>query len=113
MAGTSWDKLGQMDAAFGLVAPALRRVAQAEGARLHEFFRDDPVWRLDLGPKRGGDGAVDVAWEEDRPEEYTVTALWWEGERLRRQGVGIFTRERSLDDLEALVRDAIGHLPAP
>jgi hypothetical protein len=113
MAGTSWDKLGQMDAAFELVAPALRRVAQAEGARLHEFFRDDPVWRLDFARKKGGDGAVDVAWEEDRPEEYAVTVLWWEGERLRRQDVGTFTRERSLDDLEALVRDAIGQLPAP
>ena len=113
MAGTSWDKLGQMDSAFELVAPALRRVAQAEGARLHEFFRDDPVWRLDLGRTRGGDGAVDVAWEEDRPEEYVVTALWWEGERLRREDVGTFTRDRSPEELEALVRDAIGRLPAP
>jgi hypothetical protein len=48
MAGTSWDKLGQVDAAFELVAPARRRVAESEGVELHEFFRDDPVWRLNL-----------------------------------------------------------------
>src|SRR5919197_317935 len=106
MAGTSWDKLGQMDAAFELVAPALRRVARSEGARLHEFFRDDPVWRLDFAGRNRGDGAVDVAWEEDRPEEYAVSVLWWEGERLQRQELGSFSRERSLGDLEAM-------LPAP
>ena len=111
MAGTSWDKLGQMDAAFELVAPALRRVARAEGARLHEFFRDDPVWRLDFARRAGGEGAVDVGWEEDRPEEYRVTALWWEGERLRREEVGTFTRDRPLEALEALVREASRRLP--
>lgn len=113
MAGTSWDKLGQMDAAFELVAPVLRRVAQSEGVRLHEFFRDDPVWRLDFARKAPGDGAVDVAWEEERPEEYTVTALWWQEEQLRRQNVGTFTRDRPLEDLEALVRAAIEQLPRP
>ena len=46
MAGTSWDRLGQTEAAFELVAPVLRRVARAEGLKLDEFFRDDPVWRL-------------------------------------------------------------------
>jgi hypothetical protein len=112
MAGTSWDKLGQMDAAFELVAPALRRVARSEGARLHEFFRDDPVWRLDFAGKRRGDGAVDVAWEEDRPEAYAVSVLWWEGERLQRHEVGSFSRERSLDDLESMLRDAVARLPA-
>ena len=112
MAGTSWDKLGQMDAAFELVAPALRRVARSEGARLHEFFRDDPVWRLDFTGKNRGDGAVDVAWEEDRPEQYTVSVLWWEGERLQRQDVGTFTRDGRLEDLEAMLRSAIGRLPA-
>jgi hypothetical protein len=112
MAGTSWDKLGQMDAAFELVAPPLRRVARSEGARLHEFFRDDPVWRLDFAGKGRGDGAVDVSWEEDRPEEYAVSVLWWEGERLQRQEIGSFTRDRSLDDLEAMLREAVNRLPA-
>lgn len=113
MAGTSWDKLGQMEAAFELVAPALRRVAQSSGARLREFFRDDPVWRLDLARAGTGGEAVDVAWQEDRPEEYLVTALWWEGDRLRREEVGTFTRDRALDELEALLGDAIGRLPQP
>lgn len=113
MAGTSWDKLGQMDAAFEIVAPALRRVAASEGARLHEFFRDDPVWRIDFTRKRPGDPAVDVSWSEDQPDQYAVSALWWEGDSVTREDVGTFTRERSLDDLEALLREAIAKLPAP
>jgi hypothetical protein len=113
MAGTSWDKLGQMDAAFELVAPALRRVAQAEGVELHEFFRDDPLWRLDFVRAAGGEAVVDVAWQEDRPEEYAVTASWWQDDydttirRSRQEAVGTFTRDRSLDDLEALLREAL------
>jgi hypothetical protein len=101
-----------MDAAFELVAPPLRRVAEREGLKLHEFFRDDPVWRLDFAGKRRGDGAGDVAWEEDRPEAYAVSVLWWEGERLQRHEVGSFSRERSLDDLESMLRDAVARLPA-
>ena len=101
-----------MDAAFEIVAPAIRRVAQAEGARLREFFRDDPIWRLDFAGKRPGDPAIDVSWTEDQPDTYAVSALWWEGESLTREDVGAFTRERSLDDLEALLRDAVGRLPA-
>jgi hypothetical protein len=112
MAGTSWDKLGQMDAAFEVIAPALRRVARSQGARLHEFFRDDPVWRLDFAGRGRGEGAVDVAWEDDRPEDYTVSVLWWEGERLQREDVGTFTRERPLDELEAMLRRGIDRLPA-
>jgi len=111
MAGTSWDKLGQMDAAFELVAPALRRVARSEGARLHEFFRDDPVWRLDFARKRQGDPAVDVSWTEATPETYTVTALWWAGDKLTREEVGIFSRERPLQELEAMLGQAVGKLP--
>jgi len=110
MAGTSWDRLGQMDQAFELVAPALRRVAQAEGVRLHEFFRDDPVWRLELAPRTGVDAAVDVSWSEERPEEYTVTLLWWENDELRREDIGVFTRDRSLDDLETMLREAASRL---
>jgi hypothetical protein len=113
MAGTSWDKLGQMDAAFELVAPALRRVAQVEGVKLHEFFRDDPVWRLDFARQAGGEAVIDVAWQEDRPDEYAVSASWWLDDydstmrRSRSEEVGSFTRDRSLDDLEAMLRDAI------
>ena len=116
MAGTSWDKLGQMDAAFELVAPALRRVAEAEGVKLHEFFRDDPVWRLNFARQAGGEAVVDVAWQEERPEEYTVTATWWLDDydstmrRSHQEAVGTFTRDRSLDDLESLVRGALGRI---
>jgi hypothetical protein len=113
MAGTSWDRLGQMDRAFELVAPALRRVAQTEGVRLHEFFRDDPVWRFDLAGRAGGDAAIDVSWSEERPEEYNVTLLWWEDDRLRREEAGSFTRDRSLDELEALLEDAVSRVARP
>jgi hypothetical protein len=37
--------------------------------------------------------------------------LWWEGERLQRQELGSFTRERSLNDLEAMIRAAVDRLP--
>ncbi|HEX6547280.1 MAG TPA: hypothetical protein VF134_00890 [Candidatus Dormibacteraeota bacterium] len=111
MAGTSWDKLGQMDAAFEVVAPAIRRTAEAEGARLHEFFRDDPVWRLDFARKRSGDPAVDVSWSEDRPDQYAVEALWWEGDSLKRQPAGSFSRERPLEELESLLKSAIEKIP--
>lgn len=113
MAGTSWDKLGQLDAAFELVAPVLRRVAAAEGLKLHEFFRDDPIWRLNFARQAGGEAVIDVAWEEDRPEEYQVMSSWWVDDydstmrRSRQEVVGVFTRDRSLDDLEGIVRDAL------
>jgi hypothetical protein len=112
MAGTSWDKLGLMDAAFEIVAPAIRRVAESEGGRLHEFFRDDPVWRIDFARKREGDPAIDVSWSEDQPEEYSVSALWWEGESLTREDIGTFTRDRPLDDLESMLQNAISRLPS-
>ena len=60
MAGTSWDKLGQMDAAFEIVAPAIRRVAETEGVKLFEFHRDDPLWRLACARAAGGEASVDV-----------------------------------------------------
>jgi hypothetical protein len=116
MAGTSWDKLGQTDAAFELVAPALRRVARDEGLKLDEFFRDDPLWRLSFARESGGEAAIDVAWEEDRPEEYRVTAAWWVDDydsamrRSHSEDLGVFTRDRSLDDLEAMVRDALARV---
>jgi hypothetical protein len=113
MAGTSWDKLGQLDAAFELVAPVLRRVAQAEGLKLHEFFRDDPVWRLDFARQAGGEAVIDVAWQEDRPEEYLVSASWWVDDydttmrRSHQEELGAFTRDRSLDELEAMLLDGL------
>ncbi len=100
-----------MDQAFEIVAPAIRRAAEASGARLHEFFRDDPVWRLDFSRSRAGDPAVDVSWGEGDAETYAVTALWWEGDRLTREFVGSFTRDRSLDELEELIKQAIAKLP--
>jgi hypothetical protein len=106
MAGTSWDRLGQTGLAFELVAPVLRRVADAEGARLHEFFRDDPVWRLDLESRTANDVALDVSWSEERPEEYGVNLIWWEDGKLQRQEVGTFTRDRPLDELETMLLGA-------
>jgi hypothetical protein len=111
VAGTSWDKLGQMDQAFEIVAPAIRRAAESSGAKLHEFFRDDPVWRLDFARKRPGDPAVDISWSEDAPETYVVTALWWDGDSLKREAAGTFTREGSLEKLEQLINAAVSSLP--
>jgi hypothetical protein len=113
VAGTSWDKLGQMDAAFEVVAPAIRRVAQSEGVKLIEFNRDDPIWRLNFAREAGGEAVVDVAWQEDRPDTYAVSAIWWVDDydsamrRLHREEIGEFTRERQLADLESMLADAI------
>ena len=113
MAGTSWDKLGQMDAAFESVAPAIRKVAQEEGVKLHEFFRDDPIWRLNFARNAGGEAVVDVAWSEDKPDAFSVAASWWLDDydttmrRQRRQEVGVYAREQPLGDLEELVRAGI------
>lgn len=113
VAGTSWDKLGQMETAFEHVAPPIRDAAARQGARLHEFFRDDPVWRLDFTRRRPGDPAVDVSWSEDRPDEYAVSALWWEGDSLVREDVGTFTREQPPEELDALIDQAVARLPEP
>jgi hypothetical protein len=113
VAGTSWDKLGQMDAAFEIVAPAIRRVAQAEAVKLSEFHRDDPIWRLNFARNAGGEAVVDVAWAEERPDTYTVSATWWLDDydttmrRQHREEVGEFTREQPLGELEALLTDAV------
>jgi hypothetical protein len=116
MAGTSWDKLGQMDAAFEIVAPAIRRVAGGEGLKLSEFHRDDPVWRLSFARRAGGEALIDVAWTEDRPDTYTMTAAWWIDDydtamrRTRSETVGEFTRDQSLDELEQMLRDALARV---
>ncbi len=113
MAGTSWDKLGQMDAAFEIVAPAIRRAAQEAGVKLFEFHRDDPLWRLAWAREVGGEASVDVEWTEDTPDTYWLTATWfvddWETTR-RRQHVaemGEFLRNAPLSDLEQLLRQAV------
>ncbi|MGH7777388.1 MAG: hypothetical protein ACREPI_09450 [Candidatus Dormibacterales bacterium] len=112
MAGTQWDKLGQMDAAFEVVAPAIRRVARAEGVALQEFHNEDPVWRLAFARARG-EGRVDVAWQEARPDAYQVRALWWVDDyettmrRLHEEAVGEFTRERPPGELETLLKAAL------
>jgi hypothetical protein len=102
-----------MDAAFEIVAPAIRRVAQSEGVKLIEFHRDDPVWRLNFAREPAGEAAVDVAWQEDRPDTFLVSATWWVDDydsamrRLHREEVGEFTRERQLSDLESTLVEAI------
>jgi hypothetical protein len=102
-----------MDAAFELVAPAIRRVAQSEGVKLTEFHRDDPIWRLNFAREAGGEAVVDVAWQEERPDTYVVSAIWWVDDydsamrRLHREEIGEFTRERQLSELESMLVDAI------
>jgi hypothetical protein len=105
-----------MDAAFEIVAPALRRVAQAEGLKLLEFHNEDPIWRLAFARQAGGEARVDVVWEESRPDTYQVRALWWIDDydttmrRSHEEDVGEFTRDRSLDELEQLLRDALARV---
>jgi hypothetical protein len=105
-----------MDAAFEIVAPVLRRVAAAEGLKLLEFHRDDPIWRLTFARRAGGEAVIDVAWEEQRPEVYQVTASWSIDDydsalrRSRQEPVGEFRREQHLDDLEGLLRQALARI---
>ena len=110
MAGTQWDKLGQMEAAFEVVAPAIRRVTQEEGLKLQEFHNEDPVWRLAFARNAGGEGRVDVTWHESRPDTYHVRALWWVDDydramrRSHEEQVGEFNREEPAENLENLLR---------
>ena len=103
MAGTSWDKLGQMDAAFEEIAPTIRAVAQEANVKLHEFFRDDPLWRLDFAREAGGEAVVDVAWSEDRPDVFTIAASWWVDDydttmrKLHREEIGVFQRNQAAE----------------
>jgi hypothetical protein len=113
VAGTSWDKLGQMDAAFEIVAPAIRRAAEADGVKLIEFHRDDPLWRLAWARAGGGEASIDVEWTEDTPDTYWVIATWFKDDwdtTIRRQHVeevGEFRRDEALDKLEAMLREAV------
>ncbi len=116
MAGTSWDRLGLVDQAFEAVAPVLRRFAAATGLRLLEFFRDDPVWRLAFARQAGGEAAIDVGWDAERPDQYAVSASWWVDDydsasrRWRREEVGVYDRNRQPEDLEAMLQLALGRI---
>ena len=113
MAGTSWDKLGQMDAAFEIVAPAIRRAAEAEQVKLFEFHRDDPLWRLAWARQAGGEASVDVEWTEDEPDTYWLIATWFRDDwdsAMRSQHVeelGEFRRDQPLDRLEEMLREGV------
>ena len=102
-----------MDAAFEIVAPAIRRAAEAEGVKLFEFHRDDPLWRLAWARAGGGEASVDVEWTEDTPDTYWVIATWFRDDwdtTMRRQHVeeiGEFRRDEQLDRLEAMLRAAV------
>ena len=112
MAGTSWDRLGQMDAAFEIVAPVLRRVARAERLKLDEFHNEDPVWRLAFA-RPSGEACLDVTWSDSEPDLYLVSAQWWVDDydsaqrRSHQELVGEFRRDQSPEDLEALLRRAL------
>ena len=108
MAGTSWDKLGQMDAAFEAVAPAIRNAARQKGARLREFHNEDPVWRLVAGG--GEDAYVDVVWDESAPEVFTIRSVRWVDDKPQSEPVGQFPRDHALDELETLLEDALERL---
>jgi len=116
VAGTSWDKLGQMDAAFEIVAPPIRRAAEAAGVKLIEFHRDDPIWRLAWARTAGGEASVDVEWTEDAPDTYWVIATWfvddWETtmRHQRVEEVGEFLRNESPARLEALLAEALARV---
>lgn len=113
MAGTQWDRLGQKEAVFEIVAPAIRKVAQETGVKLHEFFRDDPLWRLSWARQAGGEAAVDVEWTDEAPDTYWVSAQCWQDDydstlrHSRLEEVGEFSRDQPLEELEALLRKGI------
>lgn len=113
MAGTQWDRLGQKDAVFEIVAPAIRKVAQEARVKLEEFFRDDPIWRLSWARQAGGEAAVDVEWTDDEPDTYWVSAQWWKDDyeatmrKSRLEEIGEFFRDQPLTELEALLRKGV------
>lgn len=107
-----------MDAAFEIVAPAIRRVATESGVKLHEFFRDDPVWRLNFTREDGGEAMVDVTWSEETPDTYRVTATWWLDDydstmrSQRSEVIGEFKRDQAPADLEGLLRKGLATIDA-
>lgn len=107
MAGTSWDKLGQMDAAFEAVADVIREAARDGGARLREFHNEDPVWRLVVG-----ENYVDVIWDESKPEAFTVRAVRWVEDRPQYDTVGEFQRDHDAAELRSLIADGLAKASA-
>ncbi len=102
MAGTSWDKLGQMDAAFEAVADAIRAAAREGGARLREFHNEDPIWRLVVG-----ENYVDVIWDDSKPEVFTVRAVRWVDDRPQYETVGEFQRDQDQAGLRSLIAEGL------
>ena len=107
MAGTSWDKLGQMDAAFEAVAESIREAARAGGARLREFHNEDPVWRLVVG-----ENYVDVIWDESKPEIFTVRAVRWVDDKPHYENVGEFPRDHDAGELKSLIGEGLAKAAA-
>jgi hypothetical protein len=116
VAGTQWDRLGQKDAVFEIVAPSIRKVAADAGVKLHEFFRDDPIWRLNWAREGGGEAVVDVEWTDEAPDTYWISANWWIDDydstmrRSHLEEIGEFTRDQPLEVLEKLLRDAVARV---
>jgi hypothetical protein len=107
VAGTSWDKLGQMDAAFEAVADTIRAAARESGAGLREFHNEDPLWRLVVG-----ENYVDVIWDESRPEVFTVRSVRWADGQPRYDPVGEYPRDHDPSELASLLADALGRAAA-
>ena len=107
MAGTSWDKLGQMDAAFEAVADTIRAAAGEGGARLREFHNEDPVWRLVVG-----ENYVDVTWDESKPEVFTVRAVRWVDDKPEYDTVGEFARDHDQSELKSLIAEGLARATA-
>ncbi|HEX6488624.1 MAG TPA: hypothetical protein VF137_07105 [Candidatus Dormibacteraeota bacterium] len=105
MAGTSWDKLGQVEAAFEAVGPAIREAAKEGGARLREFHNEDPIWRL-----VAGENYVDVIWDESKPDVFTVRAIRWVDDRPQYDQVGEFARDRDAGELKALIAEGLARV---
>ena len=108
MAGTSWDKLGQVEAAFEAIGPAIHAVAKDNGARVREFHNEDPVWRLVAGT----DAYVDVVWDEERPDVFMVRAIRWVDDKPQTEAVGEFVRDHPVAELQALIRDGLARASA-
>lgn len=106
MAGTSWDKLGQVEAAFEAVGPAIHEAAEEGGARVREFHNEDPVWRLVAGT----DAYVDVVWDEGRPDVFTVRSIRWVDDKPQSEQVGEFPRDHDAAELKALIAQGLARV---
>ena len=106
MAGTSWDRLGQVEAAFDAVGPAIHEAAQEAGARVREYHNEDPIWRIVAGP----DAYVDVVWDEGNPDAFTVRAVRWVAERPQSEPIGEFARDADIALLKALIASGLARV---